>query len=161
MILNLTYRPCLVTHKSLHICPLKVQHWRFDLICCWDRYHKNFVVNGSLWTHFIWRFYRPGVGASSCHDSLIFMSTHKATAARCLRSTAVRVATLRRLALSVLFTTINATTSYQTTCTVSIRTFNKRQHANARYGVESHSHTDALRHRVVKNIFPQISNYIL
>ena len=24
------------------------------------------------------------VGASSCHDSLIFMSTHKATAARCL-----------------------------------------------------------------------------
>ena len=35
--------------------------------------------------------------------SLIFMSTHKATAARCLRSTAVRVTTLRRLALSVLF----------------------------------------------------------
>ena len=25
-----------------------------------------------------------GVGASPCHDSLIFMSTHKATAARCL-----------------------------------------------------------------------------
>ena len=24
------------------------------------------------------------VGASPCHDSLIFMSTHKATAARCL-----------------------------------------------------------------------------
>ena len=24
------------------------------------------------------------VGASSCHDSLIFMSTHKAMAARCL-----------------------------------------------------------------------------
>ena len=35
--------------------------------------------------------------------SLIFMSTHKATSARCLRSTAVRVTTLRRLALSVLF----------------------------------------------------------
>ena len=35
--------------------------------------------------------------------SLIFMSTHKATAARCLRSTAIRVTTLRRLALSVLF----------------------------------------------------------
>ena len=40
--------------------------------------------------------------------SLIFMSTHKATAARCLRSTAVRVATLRRLALSVLFTSSTA-----------------------------------------------------
>ena len=54
-----------------------------------------------------------------------------------IRATAVRVATLRRLALSVLFTI--ATTSYQTTCTVSERTFNKRQHANARYRVESHS----------------------
>ena len=32
------------------------------------------------------------------------------------------------------------TTSYQTTCTVSDRTFNKRQHANARYSVESPSH---------------------
>ena len=52
-----------------------------------------------------------------------------------IRATAVRVATLRRLALSVLFTI--ATTSYQTTCTVSERTFNKRQHANARYRVES------------------------
>ena len=51
-----------------------------------------------------------------------------------IRATAVRVATLRRLALSVLFTI--ATTSYQTTCTVSERTFNKRQHANARYRVE-------------------------
>ena len=61
-----------------------------------------------------------------------------------IRATAVRVATLRRLALSVLFTI--ATTSYQTTCTVSERTFNKRQHANARYGVESHSHPHALRH---------------
>ena len=40
--------------------------------------------------------------------SLIFMSTHKATAARCLRSTAVRVTTLRRLALSVLFTSATA-----------------------------------------------------
>ena len=52
-----------------------------------------------------------------------------------IRATAVRVATLRRLALSVLFTI--ATTSYQTTCTISERTFNKRQHANARYRVES------------------------
>ena len=55
-----------------------------------------------------------------------------------IRATAVCVATLRRLALSVLFTI--ATTSYQTTCTVSERTFNKRQHANARYSVESPSH---------------------
>ena len=77
------------------------------------------------------------VGASSCHDSLIFMSTHKATAARCLSRHAVRVAPLRRLALSVLFTTTIATTSYQTTCTVSETTFNKRQHANARSRVES------------------------
>ena len=46
---------------------------------------------------------------------------------------AVATATLRRLALSVLFTI--ATNSYQTTCTVSERTFNKRQHANARYRV--------------------------
>ena len=62
-------------------------------------------------------------------------------------ATAVRVATLRRLALSVLFihSTI-VTTSYQTTCTVSERTFNKRQHANARYRVESHSNINALRH---------------
>ena len=41
------------------------------------------------------------------------------------------MATLRRLALSVLFTI--ESTSYQTTCTASERTFNKRQHANARY----------------------------
>ena len=61
-----------------------------------------------------------------------------------IRATAVRVATLRRLSLSVLFTTTIATTSYQTTCTVSERTFNKRQHANARYRVESHSHTSRI-----------------
>ena len=60
-----------------------------------------------------------------------------------IRATAVRVATLRRLTLSVLFTI--ATTSYQTTCTVSERTFNKRQHANARYRVESLT-LYALRH---------------
>ena len=60
-----------------------------------------------------------------------------------IRATAVRVATLRRLALSVLFTI--ATTSYQTTCTISERTFNKRQHANARYRVESFT-LHALRH---------------
>ena len=60
-----------------------------------------------------------------------------------IRATAVRVATLRRLALSVLFTI--ATTSYQTTCTISERTFNKRQHANARYRVESLT-LYALRH---------------
>ena len=76
--------------------------------------------------------------------SLICMSTHKAMAARCLSyhqaaygQPAIRVlatAPLRRLALSVLFTI--ATNSYQTTCTVSERTFNKRQHANARYGVD-------------------------
>ena len=60
-----------------------------------------------------------------------------------IRATAVRVATLRRLALSVLFSI--ATTSYQTTCTVSERTFNKRQHANARYRVElSLLHTSSI-----------------
>ena len=81
-----------------------------------------------------------------CHAtiSLICMSTHKATAARCLsyhQATygqpairALATAPLRRLALSVLFTI--ATNSYQTTCTVSERTFNKRQHANARQGVD-------------------------
>ena len=56
-----------------------------------------------------------------------------------IRATAIRavaMATLRRLALSVLFTTI-ATNSYQTTCTVSKRTFNKRQNANARCSVDS------------------------
>ena len=45
-----------------------------------------------------------------------------------IRATAIwalATATLRRLALSVLFTI--ATNSYQTTCTVSERTFNKRQ----------------------------------
>ena len=63
-------------------------------------------------------------------------------------ATAVRVATLRRLALSVLFTI--ATTSYQTTCTISERTFNKRQHANARYRVESLT-LYALQHKLLKN----------
>ena len=76
--------------------------------------------------------------------SLIFMSTHKAMAARCLSYhqaaygqpaiRALATAPLRRLALSVLFTIV--TNSYQTTCTVTKRTFNKRQHANARYGVD-------------------------
>ena len=47
---------------------------------------------------------------------------------------ALATAPLRRLALSVLFTI--ATYSYQTICTVSERTFNKRQHTNARYGVD-------------------------
>ena len=75
--------------------------------------------------------------------SLICMSTHKATAARCLNdhqatygqpaTRALAMAPLRRLALSVLFTIM--TNSYQTTCTVSERTFNKRQRANARHGV--------------------------
>ena len=54
-----------------------------------------------------------------------------------IRATAIRAlatATLRRLALSMLFTI--TTNSYQTTCTVSERTFNKRQHANARQGVD-------------------------
>ena len=72
--------------------------------------------------------------------SLICMSTHKAMAARCLsrhQATYGQLPSghLPRLALSVLFTI--ATNSYQTTCTVSERTFNKRQHANARYIVES------------------------
>ena len=76
--------------------------------------------------------------------SLICMSTHKAMATRCLSYhqaasglpaiQALATAPLRRLALSVLFTI--ATNSYQTTCTVSERTFNKRQHTNARYGVD-------------------------
>ena len=81
-----------------------------------------------------------------CHAtiSLICISTHKAMAARCLsyhqatyQQPAIRAlatAPLRRLALSVLFTIM--TNSYQTTCTVSKRTFNKRQHANARHGVD-------------------------
>ena len=73
--------------------------------------------------------------------SLICMSTHKAMAARCLSYhqaaygqpaiRALATAPLRRLALSVLFTI--TTNSYQTTCAVSKRTFNKRQHANARH----------------------------
>ena len=76
--------------------------------------------------------------------SLICMSTHKATAARCISyhqatygqppSGHLPRPPLRRLALSVLFTI--ATNSYQTTCTISERTFNKRQHANARHGVD-------------------------
>ena len=47
---------------------------------------------------------------------------------------ALAMAPLRRLTLSVLFTI--ATNSYQTICTVSERTFNKRQHTNARHGVD-------------------------
>ena len=82
-----------------------------------------------------------------CHTmiSFICMSTHKAMAARCLsyhqatsRQPAIQAlatAPLRRLVLSVLFTI--TTNSYQTTCTVSKRTLNKRQHANARHGVDS------------------------
>ena len=73
--------------------------------------------------------------------SLICMSTHKATAARCLsyhqaasRQHAIRVlamAPLRRLALSAIMTT-----SYQTTLYSLREIFNKRQHANATYRVE-------------------------
>ena len=47
---------------------------------------------------------------------------------------ALATATLRRLTLSVLYTIV--TNSYQTICTVSKITFNKRQHANARQGVD-------------------------
>ena len=42
-------------------------------------------------------------------------------------------------------TTTIVTNSYQTTCTVSERTFNKRQHANARQGVDLVTPT-ALQH---------------
>ena len=76
--------------------------------------------------------------------SLICMRTHNAKATRCLSYyqaaywqpaiRALATAPLRRLALSVLLTIL--TNSYQTTCTVSERTFNKRQHANARHGVD-------------------------
>ena len=72
------------------------------------------------------------------------MSTHKATATRCLSYhqaasgqhaiQALATAPLRRLALSVLFTI--ATTSYQTTLYSIWEIFNKKQHANARYRVE-------------------------
>ena len=84
------------------------------------------------------------VRASSCHDLINMHEHHKAMAARCLsyhQATcgqpaiwALATAPLRRLALSVLFTI--ATNSYQTTCTVSERTFNKRQHTNARHRVD-------------------------
>ena len=89
--------------------------------------------------------------------SLICMSTHKATAARCLsyhQATygqpaiwALARAPLRRLALSVLFTIM--TNSYQTTCTVSERTFNKRQHTNARHrvGLSLFTHYDMVAAR--------------
>ena len=94
--------------------------------------------------------------------SLICMSTHKATTTRCLSHhqaasgqpaiQALATAPLRRLTLSVLFTI--ATNSYQTTCTVSKRTFNKRQHASARHGVDfSHfTHYDtSLQRKSKKN----------
>ena len=78
--------------------------------------------------------FMPIVGHRHATISLICMSTHKATAARCLSYhqaaygqpaiRALATAPLRRLALSVLFTIV--TNSYQTTCTVSERTFNKR-----------------------------------
>ena len=76
---------------------------------------------------------------------------------------------LRRLALSVLFTTSTttiATNSYQTTCTVPERTFNKRQHANARYRVESShfTHYDnhqsgLLFHFCVLSLSPSLTKY--
>ena len=87
----------------------------------------------------------PLLGHRHATISFICMSTHKATAARCLsyhQATygqpaiqALATAPLRRLALSVHFTIM--TNSYKTTCTVSKRTFSKRQHANARHGVDS------------------------
>ena len=101
--------------------------------------------------------------------SLICMSTHKAMAARCLNDhqaaygqpaiQALATAPLRRPALSVLFTIV--TNSYQTTCTVSERTFNKRQHANARHGVDFSlfTHYDNVNRMTdrCKNIaFPQL-----
>ena len=86
----------------------------------------------------------PVSGHRHATISLICMSTHKAMAARCLSYHqaaygqpaiwALATAPLRRLALSVLFTI--ATNSYQTTCTISERTFNKRQNGNARHGVD-------------------------
>ena len=94
------------------------------------------------------------------------MSTHKATAARCLSYhqaaygqpaiRALATAPLRRLALSVLFTIV--TNSYQTTCTVSERTFNKRQHANAIHGVDFSffTHYDS-GHILGKRKFPVFS----
>ena len=85
------------------------------------------------------------------------MSTHKATAARCLSYHqaasgqhaiwALAMAPLRRLALSVLFTI--AATSYQTTLYSLREIFNKRQHANATYRVEfSHYDNTPLHHLI-------------
>ena len=45
--------------------------WHCLCMCCWNWFGATMCNE-------------MGVGASSCHDSLIFMSTHKATAARCL-----------------------------------------------------------------------------
>ena len=81
----------------------------------------------------------PLMGHHHAMISLICMSTHKATASRCLsyHQVAYGQPAIRALAtapLRRLFTIV--TNSYQTTCTVSKRTFNKRQHANARQGVD-------------------------
>ena len=91
------------------------------------------------------------------------MSTHKATAARCLSHHQATygqppMATLRRLALSMLFTIM--TNSYQTTCTVFERTFNKRQQANARQGVDLTTTLHALQHASQHAINPFVSQAI-
>ena len=82
-----------------------------------------------------------------------------------IRATAVRMATLRRLALSMLFTRSSTitTNSYQTTCAVSERTFNKRQHANARYrvGLSLFTHYDSyylVRISLSMNTLSNVSN---
>ena len=98
--------------------------------------------------------------------SLICMSTHKAMAARCLSYhqaaygqpaiRALATAPLGRLTLSVLFTI--ATNSYQTTCTVSERTFHKRQHANARHGVDFSlfMHYDSAPLKYLRNVVSRL-----
>ena len=103
-----------------------------------------------------------GSGHRHATISLICMSTHKATAARCFsyhQATYGQPRTARlpqpfkkarpKRALHYRVNTI-ATNSYQTTCTVSERTFNKRQHANARYRVGLSLFTHYDRHFIMK-----------
>ena len=100
----------------------------------------------------IWQWYLLGYRHTMI--SLICMSTHKASATKCHLEHqawsgqqaiwALAMALLRRLTLSVLFTTM--TTSYQTTCTVSKRTSIKGTHANANLHRVALLHYDSIIH---------------
>ena len=76
---------CLLRHHTF------ILHTPLFIPCSWYTYSKGFTYYSTYQGNMAEGGDPPrhgagrgSVGASPCHDSLIFMSTHKATAARCL-----------------------------------------------------------------------------